>query len=433
MTQKPRVKADLPEHEIEQAFNPGVFIADRACSSFVSHLDDIAAGIVKLVNTDPARAVELYETFLAGCYEKAEELDDSSGSFGQFVDELFCGWIKARQAGGADPDETAARLLGWMDDDPYGFCYHLERDAAKVLDKAGLDAFAKQIRARFDGAAKAKPTADGSLRDGLESVLRRCGETLRTLYVAQHNLEMYVAFAEETGVTAQDCHAVATLLVSRRKPEEALAWVERGIDLDKKTPNGSSAGYDLASVKRQLLVKLGRGNEALDAAWADYCRHPSKYTYEDLMKYVPKAERPRWHEKAIGASEGADLHSRMELLLETREIDRLAGLVRRSKDSALEGLSHLITEPAARRLEKTHLDIAARLWRAQGVRIVQARKSKYYKAALLNFERAKRCFERAGLAAEWENTVCRVRADHHRKTGFMSGFEGLVAGVTTGQ
>jgi hypothetical protein len=34
------------------------------------------------------RAVTLYELFLAGCYEKAEELDDSSGGFGMFVEGL---------------------------------------------------------------------------------------------------------------------------------------------------------------------------------------------------------------------------------------------------------------------------------------------------------------------------------------------------------
>ena len=133
MTRKHRTKADPIEHEIERMLNPGAFISDRACFSFVSDLDEVAAKIANLTGSDPARAVALYETFLAGCYEKAEEIDDSSGSFGQFVDELFCGWIKARQAAGADPDETASRLLGWMDDDPYGFCYHLEKDAAKVV------------------------------------------------------------------------------------------------------------------------------------------------------------------------------------------------------------------------------------------------------------------------------------------------------------
>jgi hypothetical protein len=427
MTRKPRIKTDMLE--IERALSPGIFIPGRACSSFVSGLDEVAAGIAKLGVTDPSRAVGLYETFLAGCYEKAEELDDSSGSFGQCVDELFCGWIKARQAGGADPDETATRLLGWMDDDPYGFCYHIERDAAKVFDKAGLAAFTKQVRARFDGAVNAKPTADGSPKDRPENILRHWGETLRTLYLAQKDLETYVALAEETGLTAQDCHAIASLLVTRRKPEDALAWVERGIDLDKRTSHGPMAGHDLAKLKRELLTKLGRGNEALDAAWTDYSKHPSRYAYDDLMKYVPKAERKSWHEKAIEASTGTDLHSRVELLLETKELERLAGVVRQSKDTALEGLSHYTTEPAARRFEKTHPDIAARLWRAQGMRIVNARKSKYYDAALSNFENAKRCFERAGLIAAWEKTVIQVRADHHRKAGFMSGFEGLVAGT----
>jgi hypothetical protein len=62
------------------------------------------------------------------------------------------------------------------------------------------------------------------------------------------------------------------------------------------------------------------------------------------------------------------------------------------------------------------------------MRIVNAKKSKYYAAALSNFERAMRSYEKAGLTAEWKKTVSRVRAEHHRKTGFMSGFEDLVAG-----
>ena len=37
------------------------------------------------------------------------------------------------------------------------------------------------------------------------------------------------------------------------------------------------------------------------------------------------------------------------------------------------------------------------------------------------------------LAAEWEESVCRVRAAHHRKTGFMRGFETLAAGAKRSQ
>ena len=432
MSRKPRRDADPLEVEIELALNPGAFIPDRACFSFVSGLDGVAAKIAKLARTGPARAMALYETFLAGGYEKAEELDDSSGSFGQFVGELFCGWIKARQAAGSDPDATATRLLAWMDDDPYGFCYHLEKDAAKAFDRPGLAAFEKQSRARFDAAVRAKPAPDGSIRDRPEYVSRRWGEVLRTLYLAQKNVAAHMALAEETGITSQDCQAVATLLASRRKPEEALLWADRGIDLDKQTPHGSMAALDLAGLKRELLTRLGRGGEALEDAWAEYRKHPDKYTYDDLMKFVPKARRAAWHQKAIDAAKGTDLHSLIELFLETKEIERLAALVRRARDEALEQVSHYATDPAAQRLEKRCPDLAARLWRAQGMRIVNAKKSKYYAAALSNFERAMRCFEKAGLTAEWVKTVSRVRGEHRRKTGFMSGFEALVAGTGPG-
>ena len=67
------------------------------------------------------------------------------------------------------------------------------------------------------------------------------------------------------------------------------------------------------------------------------------------------------------------------------------------------------------------------------MRIVDAKKSKYYRAALSSFERTKRGFERAGLISEWEKTVSPVRTHHHRKTGFMSGFEDLVAGTVPDQ
>ena len=46
------------------------------------------------------------------------------------------------------------------------------------------------------------------------------------------------------------------------------------------------------------------------------------------MKYVPKEERAAWHEKAIEAAKGSDLHSQIGLLLETKELEHLAELVR---------------------------------------------------------------------------------------------------------
>jgi uncharacterized Zn finger protein len=251
---------------------------------------------------------------------------------------------------------------------------------------------------------------------------------LRAIYLKQENVTAYIALTEQIGLTAQDCHAVATLLATDGKPEDALAWTDRGLELAQTTPRWAGAEHDLTRLQRELWVRLGRGDEALTAAWASFQKHPGEHTYEDLMKFVPEADRSAWHEKAMDAAKNADLGCLIELFVETNETGRLAELVRGTADETLEHLSHYTTEPAAERLEEIQPGLAARLWRAQGMRIVNAGKSKYYDAALSDFESAKCCYERAGLAAEWEAIVRQVRARHCRKSGFMPGFEALAAG-----
>jgi hypothetical protein len=333
--------------------------------------------------------------------------------------------VKARQADGADPDETARRLCAWMDDDPYGFCYQLERDLVKVLDRRGLAAFERCVRERFDGTASAAPASGGRARDPAYA-RRRAAEILRAILARQRNVEAHLALAEATELTPADCLTLARMLETRRRPADALAWVERGLALERKSL--SCADHDLGALRRDLLVALGRGDAALEAAWTDFKAQPSKYAYADLLRYVPKAERAAWHEKAMDAAAGGDLQSLIELWLETREIDRLVERLRRARDEELEGISHHVSEPVAKRLAKTHPDIAAKVYRALGVRILEAKKSRYYEAALSNLEDARRCYERAGLAPRWEALVGEIRAQHHRKVGFMAGFEEVVAG-----
>ena len=380
-----RGSRDPLEREIEAALDPGRFVGDRSCFSFVSDLEEVERDIAALLESSPGRAAALYGAFLAGCYEKVEELDDSSGAFGMFVEDLSCGWVKARQAAGTAPEETAARLLGWMDDDPYGFCYGLETRVASVLDKAGLAALVAQVRERL-----ATPDAPADGPDGRSTSYkqRRWAEVLRALHGGQKDVAAYVALAQRTGLSPKDCHAVARMLIAKRKPEEALSWVERGIEITANDPRGSSADHELQNLRRELLRKLGREQEALASAWADFREYPSKYTYDGLMKFAPKQDRASWHAKAMEAAAGADLYSLIGLFIETKETARLSELVKRSTD---ETVPHLGTSNGPKR--------------------------------------AKRCYEKAGLGADWESVVREVREAHHRKTGFMPGFEDVVKGA----
>ena len=108
---RPRKRRDQIENMIESALQPGRFVGWNEGSSFVSDLSSVEAETAKVTASEPARAVALYETFLAGCYAKADEVDDSDGAFGTFAGDLYQGWIAARQAADADPGETVRLLL----------------------------------------------------------------------------------------------------------------------------------------------------------------------------------------------------------------------------------------------------------------------------------------------------------------------------------
>jgi hypothetical protein len=200
-----RKQNDPLEQAIEAALSPGSFISYKAAWSFVEDVQVVADEIEKIINKEPERAAHLFVTFIAACHEKAEEIDDSSGNFGMLVDDLFRGWIQASQAANHDPDEIAKSLLAWMEDDPYGFCHDLNREAVKVLDKMGLDAFVRRIRAKFESTL----TLHDNEKHYPGYARRRWGGVLKTLLAAQRNVDAYIALCEQTELEAEDCKVIA--------------------------------------------------------------------------------------------------------------------------------------------------------------------------------------------------------------------------------
>jgi hypothetical protein len=429
---KSRKSRDPMDLTIEEAFQPGTFISYHDGYSFVEDLRRLETEIAKLTSTDPARAVTLYETLMAGCNAKAEDVDDSDGDFGMFVPGLYCGWIAARQAAGADRGETARLLLNWMDDDSYGFCNDLELSAVKVLDRAGLEAFESEVRARFDEECAALREGKPASPNPHYARDRWC-RMLKAVYSQRRNVAKYIELTEETELTQADCEAIGAMFQATGKPNDALLWVERGLAMEKPKGFGCGNYHKLGEMRRAILVTLDRGGEALESAWAQFQAQPGKFTYEELVRYVPEAARGLWHEKAMDAAEQGRLGSVIGLWVAVNETRRLAERLDRTSDAELESLSHYVTEPAAERLAKTHPGVAAKVFSALCIRIVNAGKSNYYDAALSNLDKAKNCYQRAGLNAQWQALIAEIRRDHCRKSSFVPGFERIVGGTRPGK
>lgn len=416
VNQADMIKTEIIEYAIEDAIKPGDFIGYNEGWSFISGLEKVNEQIDGVADKQPLQAVDLIETFIAVCYEKAEEIDDSSGSFGMFVEELFCPWVNARQKGNCDPRETVTRLLSWMDDDDYGFTYQLEKSVSKVLSPQGLNEFAATIRIRFDAERKK------------DHHHRQLGESLKTIYAAGRDLKSYILICEETVFLPKDCEIIAGLLLSRRKPAKALEWVEKGLIIQKDGRLYRGSSYNLETMKRDILTKLGRTEEALEDAWQNFLKHPDEFSHKELIRHIPKQQRIEWYPRILEVINTAPLSSAITLLLRLQENERLAQRLRKISDGSIESLSHYTINPAAEELAGDYPDVAAKLYQAMGFRIINAGKSKYYDAALSNFEQAKRCYEKADLELVWMETIEKVMNDHARKYSFMPGFKQVVAG-----
>jgi hypothetical protein len=419
---KSKRSSDPLEAAIESALAPGTFIPEDFTSHFVDQLDAVREDILRLVQAGEApRAATLIEVFLAACHAKADEIDDSSGFFGNFAGGLALDWIRARQTAGAEPEEIVRAIHRWTEVDDYGFFNDVAVRSVEVLDAAALAVLETTVRRAFEAA-------------GPESYQRRKEtETLKAIHVHRRSVVAYAALCDETGGPGpKDCEALARVCLANGDPAGALAWVDRGLapPPTSAAPRRTSVSqtWGLPRLRREILTVLGRSSESLDAAWDEYGRHPSMHTYEELFRYVPNGERSAWHAKALGALAGADLHGVIEILTRTNETEPLARLVAESDRARLQDVSHTVLEPAADALAKPHPSATAKLPIALALRIVDAKKADYYGEALAHLEAARDRFIELGREPEWRSLVDEIRAAHHRKSKFMPGLERLASG-----
>jgi tetratricopeptide (TPR) repeat protein len=428
---KKRKKSDPLISELERALDLGEFISYNRSWDFVRSLEDVKHKIDSLVKDGQAeRAVSLYEIYLSGCYEKADEIDDSGGDLGMFFEELFCAWINARQKAKYYSEETVQNILRWMDNDNYGFCYEIERDMVKVLNKESVKLFEAAIKSRFEQAFSAVlPKKNQRVFDYPWDV-RKNVSILKVIYVELKNTDDYLALCKKTGTSPTDCENIANIFKVKRKYQNALSWVEKGLNLEKEGNWGNQSSFGLTGLQQDLLNKLGRRKDAFDLAWIEFKKHPSNLSYETLMKFVDKKDVELWHQKAIGKAKDASLSGFIDICVKTKEWDKLAKHIFSTDAEQLEELSHYTPERAAKGLANKHGLAAAKIYSALGMRILNEGKSKYYQYALEHFQKVRKFYKKAGRDHLWLDVVERVQRKHSRKYSFIPDFEKIVAGQT---
>lgn len=415
--------------EVERELRLGHFIRYDDMFAFARQLHQVEEKLAALVTGGEAeRAVGLYETFLAGCREKIEECDDSGGNLGMFWDCLFCGWVKARQSAGRQADETVRQILKWKENDDYGFCHAIEKEVAHVLDSRAYEIFAAHYRKLVDDGLAGLQGQKPSVIFEYDNSIRLPAMSLKDIYRAKGDTASYSDLCERMGISPTDCEHLAKMEKGKRRWKQALAWIERGLALQPTRNWHNESATSLDHMKPEILSHLGRKEDALAQSWAEFEKNPSEFGYEEFMRYVTKSDKATWHERAMEVAAISDLGTFMDLCVKTKEWARLATRLHSASHEDLEAVSHYHSEAAVEGLVTKDAAVAAKLYRAMGFRILNAKKSKYYENALANFENARDLYLKAGLEPQWDALVSAVRTGHSRKYGFMPGFERIVSG-----
>ena len=122
------------------------------------------------------------------------------------------------------------------------------------------------------------------------SAVRQEADILKKIYQHRNKYREYQKLCERLGTTPKDCEALAQIYKRKKRDQDALEWVQRGEELEENHEWRNETAYGLSSLRKELLHRLGRTDEVVPIAWEEFEKHPSYYSYETLMTFVPKNE-----------------------------------------------------------------------------------------------------------------------------------------------
>ncbi|MBI3534781.1 MAG: hypothetical protein HY072_04770 [Deltaproteobacteria bacterium] len=408
------------EKHIENALLFGSFIAWNETSMFCNELSRTLAEVTEYAEKNPQEGLGLLELFMGGCLTKAQEIDDSDGDLGMFMDDLILTWTRCCEAASMIGEEFVRKLAHWEKVDDIGYCSDIETKVIPALSKRFASALESTLLKRLE-------TPESKKLDQYKTdyKYRSTVSTIKKLYASTKNINALINFCEKYEIDDADCLSIATIFHEKKQFYDALRWADKGLAL---ISNRSSKEYELKTLRRKILADSGRNDEALEDAWAEFIKHPSKYSLETVFEFVPPQKNSFYKDKALVILDKININESCVAFLSLGELERLDNKISQASEKELEDIFYGEAISMAKTMSKNFPHSAARIYVAQALRILHEKRSKAYYHAHDYLEKAKDLFEKCGKEDLWTKTVSNIRTEHKLKSSFMPGFEQIVAG-----
>ncbi|MFJ4290142.1 SWIM zinc finger domain-containing protein [Cupriavidus sp. NPDC089707] len=231
----------------------------------------------RLAGPHAAQVVELAELAIAGAEESLEQIDDSSGGVMPGIVELASVHLDACKQTRPDPVKLAERLFRLQTEGQWDTFYDVLPAYAEPLGKSGLRRYRQLVSEAWEALAPLPPGNERgpsfqphrlTLENAMRALAELDGDIDALIQICAKDLSSPYRFLQ-----------VAELCVKHGRPDEGLAWAEKGL-----RKSGSNADSRLLDFCIDAYLHRGESEQASTFAWRRFEMHPTADTFPALMK-----------------------------------------------------------------------------------------------------------------------------------------------------
>ncbi len=375
-----------------------------------------------------AEVIELVELALVGLDRASENIDGSDGSLNTVYDDLQSYHLEACRAARLDPENLAARLLGFELDGGLGVFNNAAKSYAEVLGPAGLAAWRKLLTREWSRLPALSPTPAGKAPASIDHRRFQIQALMENLAVAEGDLEMLTAVKQRDLSSPHDFLSLAEWHHAAGRADEAVSWAERG----RQAFPDPQDQVGLRDFLIGAYQESGRHDEAAALVWEQFARFPTLGQYLQLRSQTGKTHAgwPAWRERALaltrahlsqqkklsGPRDRADApdHSVLVEFLLADGADEAAWL-----EAQTGGCRPELWLQLAGRREHTHPVDSLHIYQARLGPLIAQGGLRAYQEAIGLLNKISVLLADLGRAAEVDIYRAEVRATHRQKRGFV--------------
>ena len=413
---------------IDRAARTGGFIDYYGAGSYAESIREAVEPLRELLADTPEQApavISLVEHALERVAAAMENADDSNGEIGTLLGELQDLHLAACEAARPDPEELARRLFEWELNDHWDVFYNAPETYATILGASGLATYRRLAEAEWKKLPALKPGD----HENYESPRFRLTSIMEALARTSGDVDALAAIKAKDLSSPYHYLTIAGLYQEAKRPEDALAWAERGLKAFPKTDDMRLLEFIADEYHRRK-----QHDEALALVWRPFEGRPSLADFQRLKQHAARAGTwPHWRERALVvlrrhiAAEAGGKSGRADPWWGHDARATLVQVFLWEKDVEAawqEGRGHQFDRGVALELaaarEKTHPEDAIPLYLREAGALIEYKGNRAYEEAVRHLRHVKSLHLRLNLADEWTAVLTRLRTQHKAKRNFIA-------------